>query len=171
MYLEDRTVSVWCHFTFNALAWYPGHVYVDAHQVGDYTFQSSDPVFMEIPWHELLATNSVFMVYQQNWTTGLFRIIRKTLWCALIEVWVTTTVLCLMFAGATSVMGYGRPGEVQKLDSLIHQRLHSGCGCVWYHKWVWCHMSYDVMWMSQASYCWCVVHWMFVVGVCWHPLW
>ena len=37
-------------------------------------------------------------------------------------------------AGAVAIMGHGWPGEIQKLDSLVHQRLHGGCRGVRHHK-------------------------------------
>ena len=37
-------------------------------------------------------------------------------------------------AGAVAIMGHGWPGEIQKLDSFVHQRLHSGCRGVRHHK-------------------------------------
>ena len=53
--------------------------------------------------------------------------------CALFGMW-HCHGWCI-FAGAVAIMGHSWPGEIQKLDSLVHQRLHGGRRGVRYHKW------------------------------------
>lgn len=63
--------------------------------------------------------------------------------------------------GEASVVGYSRPGTVQKFDSLVYPRLHSGCRRVWYHKWAhwvpsqWYNVNEPSLLLLVF---WCVVH-------------